>query len=391
MTDTFRIFRLAVAAGGIGLIAGCSTLSIPGGPDLINNPPGEVRAPTAPRPQPDSRGVISYPNYQVAVANSGDTVQSIASRLGLDASALAKTNGLPIDTRLQAGELVLLSSRVTSASAANSTLTPGGSVDVAVLAGSALDRADGKTTSTSSTTITPATRSTGVEPTRHKVVRGESAYSIARSYGVSARALADWNGLDSSLTVREGQTLLIPPATGPVPEVEPDTAEPGTGSQAPEPPSAAAPQPAKDLPSAAAASAASTQVSTTPLAGTQTAASDTARLLQPVSGRIIRGYSPGKNDGLDFGASAGAPVRAADAGTVAAITRNTDQVPILVIRHSGNLLTVYANVENIKVEKGQSVSRGQTIATVRDADPSYLHFEVRDGFDSVDPITYLSQ
>lgn len=391
MTDTFRIFRLAVAAGGIGLIAGCSTLSIPGGPDLINNPPGEVRAPTAPRPQPDSRGVISYPNYQVAVANSGDTVQSIASRLGLDASALAKTNGLPIDTRLQAGELVLLSSRVTSASAANSTLTPGGSVDVAVLAGSALDRADGKTTSTSSSTITPATRSTGVEPTRHKVVRGESAYSIARSYGVSARALADWNGLDSSLTVREGQTLLIPPATGPVPEVEPDTAEPGTGSQAPEPPSAAAPQPAKDLPSAAAASAASTQVSTTPLAGTQTAASDTARLLQPVSGRIIRGYSPGKNDGLDFGASAGAPVRAADAGTVAAITRNTDQVPILVIRHSGNLLTVYANVENIKVEKGQSVSRGQNIATVRDADPSYLHFEVRDGFDSVDPITYLSQ
>lgn len=391
MTETFRIFRLAVAAGGIGLIAGCSTLSVPGGPDLINNPPGEVRAPTAPRPQPDARGVISYPNYQVAVANSGDTVQSIASRLGLDAPALAKTNGLPIDARLQAGELVLLSSRVTSASAADGALTPGGSVDVAVLAGSALDRADGKTTSTSSAIITPATQSTGIEPTRHKVVRGESAYSIARSYGVSARALADWNGLDSALTVREGQTLLIPPATGPVPEVEPDTAEPGTGSQAPEPPSAAAPQPAKDLPSAAAASAASTEVSTTPLAGTQTAASDTARLLQPVSGRIIRGYSPGKNDGLDFGASAGASVRAADAGTVAAITRNTDQVPILVIRHSGNLLTVYANVENIKVEKGQSVSRGQNIATVRDSDPSYLHFEVRDGFDSVDPITYLSQ
>ena len=42
------------------------------------------------------------------------------------------------------------------------------------------------------------------------------------------------------------------------------------------------------------------------------------------------------------------------------------------------------------VEKGDKVVRGQKIAEVRDASPSFLHFEVRDGFDSVDPIPYLN-
>ncbi|OSP54478.1 LysM peptidoglycan-binding domain-containing M23 family metallopeptidase [Pseudoruegeria sp. SK021] len=394
MTENPGTFRLAFAVGCLAVVAGCSSLSIPGGPDLINSPaPGEVRAPTAERPKPDSLGVISYPNYQVAVARDGDTVQSIATRLGLNAQAMATTNGLPLDTQLNPGELVLLSSRVAASPTTGGAVTPGGSVDVAVLAGSALDRADGNTTTTTATPTTTAKTTTpgGVEPIRHKVLRGETAYSIARSYGISVRALADWNGLDSAMTVREGQILLIPPVTGPVPATADTTSVPGAGSVAPEPPSAAAPQPAKDLPSAAAATAAAaTPAATAPISGSQTSASDNARLLQPVSGKIIRGYQPGKNEGLDFGAGAGAPVRAADSGVVAAITRDVDQVPILVIRHSGNLLTVYANVEEITVEKGQTVSRGQIIAKVRSTDPSYLHFEVRKGFDSVDPVLYLS-
>ena len=49
---------------------------------------------TQPRPQPDNRGVISYPNYQVAVAERGDTIQSVATRLGVDAPTLARFNGI---------------------------------------------------------------------------------------------------------------------------------------------------------------------------------------------------------------------------------------------------------------------------------------------------------
>ena len=45
---------------------------------------------------------------------------------------------------------------------------------------------------------------------RHRVEAGETAYSIARLYGVSVTALASWNGLGPDLAVRENQELLIP-------------------------------------------------------------------------------------------------------------------------------------------------------------------------------------
>ena len=94
-------------------------------------------------------------------------------------------------------------------------------------------------------------------------------------------------------------------------------------------------------------------------------------------------------EGIDLSATAGTPVRAAAAGEVAAITRDTDQVPILVLRHPGNLLTVYANIDNIRVARGDTVARGQTIADVGAGDPAFLHFEVRQGFESVDPTPYI--
>ena len=44
----------------------------------------------ADRPEPDSRGVISYPTYQVAVARRGDTLGDVAARVGLPAGELAR-------------------------------------------------------------------------------------------------------------------------------------------------------------------------------------------------------------------------------------------------------------------------------------------------------------
>ena len=89
--------------------------------------------------------------------------------------------------------------------------------------------------------------------------------------------------------------------------------------------------------------------------------------------------------GLISAAATGTAVVAAEDGEVAAITRDTEQIPILVIRHSGNLLTVYANIREITVERGDRVSRGQQVAEVGPGDPSFLHFEVRQGFQAVDP------
>lgn len=109
----------------------------------------------------------------------------------------------------------------------------------------------------------------------------------------------------------------------------------------------------------------------------------------PVDGSIIREYAKGKNEGINIKGKAGTEVKAADDGTVAAITKSADGVPIVVIRHDPELLTVYANVTDVSVKKGNQVTRGQSIAELRDGDEAYVHFEVRKGFDSVDPMPYL--
>ncbi len=346
-----------------------------------------VRNATASAPQPDARGVVSYPGYQVAVARRGDTVDSIASRIGLSAAELASFNALPRNVPLREGEIIALPGRVSEPALA------GTGNDVTAIAGAAIDRSEGL----------PG-RPAGDQPARHQVKPGETAFSIARLYGVPVASLAEWNGLGADLSLRDGQFLLIPIRL-PEGEVQvssiDDAADPGVGTEAPPPPSAAQPLPEEDVrPAATVASAAVTTAAVaapeptptpppTPLAETQTAASDTSRLRMPVQGRIIRPYEKGENEGIGISASAGTSVVAADNGTVAAITRDTDQVPILVLRHADNLLTVYAGVDEIGVKKGDSVKRGEKIAVVRAATPPFLHFEVREGFDSVDPMPYL--
>jgi murein DD-endopeptidase MepM/ murein hydrolase activator NlpD len=202
--------------------------------------------------------------------------------------------------------------------------------------------------------------------------------------------LAEWNGLGADLSVREGQYLLIPTsvaakevATSRLAAAAP--AAPGVGSATPVPPSAAKPLPRNETPATAAAKPA--QSVAPDLGKTQTITG--GKLAMPLDGTIIREYVKGKSDGIDIKGAAGAVVRAADAGTVAAITQDADQTPIIVIRHADNLLTVYANVDNITVRKGANVARGQGIAKLRSGDASFLHFEVRKGFDSVDPMPYL--
>ncbi len=381
-----RAWRIGAVSASL-LLAGCGG----GGIDLdlrdlgngFDTSQAARAASTEARPEPDSRGVISYPGYQVAIARPGDTIGDVAGRVGLPAADLARYNGIPADAALRRDEVVALPRRVAEPSPATGAiaagpLRPRGQIDVATIAGSAIDRAD------AGPSAAAAPVATGTEPVRHRVERGETAFSIARRYGISVASLADWNGLGAAMNVRVGQFLLIPPAkAGARRDTLVTTTAPGTSTPTPVPPSAAEPLPERDeTPAEPPAKAAD-------LSTGRSAASDTARLLTPVGGQIIRGYEKRKNDGIDIAAAPGSPVKAADAGTVAAITRNTEQVPIVVIRHADNLLTVYAEVDDVKVAKGDRVSRGQTIAVVRDTEPSYLHFEVREGFESVDPADYL--
>mmetsp|Transcript_23674 Transcript_23674/g.42180 ORF Transcript_23674/g.42180 Transcript_23674/m.42180 type:complete len:396 (-) Transcript_23674:636-1823(-) len=345
---------------------------------------------TADRPRPDSRGVISYPNYQVAVAERGDTLNDVATRVGLPASDLARYNGIETDVTLRRGEIIALPRRVAEPSPATGAVGTGpiqpSTVDVTTLAGNAINNSAPTPVTTAPRTPLPQT---GQEPIRHQVERGETAFTIARLYQVPAKSLAEWNGLGADFAVREGQFLLIPVArvAAPVRGTALGTTAPGAGSPTPTPPSATQPLPEDDTANPPTPPAADTPVADV---GETTAPAKPSRMALPVQGSIIRDYAKGRNEGIDIKAAPGTPVKAATAGTVAAITRSAEGVPIIVVRHPGNLLTVYANVDEVQVAKGDAVRRGQSIARLRDtADDAYVHFEVRDGFDSVDPGPYL--
>lgn len=365
-------------------------------PDNLGSTADAALAATRERPAPDNRGVLSYPGYQVALARRGDTVASVAGRLGVDAGELARTNALQPNDPLREGEILALPRRVaeplpggpgigTAGATGPTGAIVGGPVttapiDVTTLAGQAIDRA------APAGSPAPAAAPAGPQPIRHKVQRGETAFSVARIYGVSAKALAEWNSLGPDMGLREGQTLLIPTAAAGAapPARQADSTAPGVGSVTPVPPSAAKPLP-EEKPVAANKPAPGTPPS--PNLGAQR--TQAAAMATPVPGKIIRGYAKGKNDGIDIAAAPGTPVKAAADGTVAAITKDTNQVPIVVIRHDGGLLTVYAGIDQVTVAKGAKVSRGQQIAVIRQANPSFLHFEVRRGVDSVDPVGFL--
>ena len=403
--------RLMLAGTALGLLAACDRpldFDMRGNFGNTLDTAEAARQPVANRPAPDARGVISYPNYQVAVARRGDTVTDVASRVGISAEELARFNGLrPADT-LRPDEVVALPRRVAEPSPATggfgTVQAPG--TDITSLASSAIDRSDAAAVST--TTLPPAgggmitpvasapapaattpRPQVGQEPTRHQVKRGETAFTISRLYNVSVRSLAEWNGLGADYTIREGQFLLIPvPDTqAPARPAAAVVTAPGAGSPTPVPPSAATPLPTETTRPAAAPAPATTAPN---LGAAQTAPSRNAQLATPVQGTIIRDYQKGKNDGLDIQAPAGTAIVAAEGGTVAAITASADQIPIIVIRHPDNLLTVYANVEGAVVKKDDKVTRGQKIAQIRSGSSNYLHFEVRKGFDSVDPTPYLA-
>lgn len=374
----------------IGLVLGASVLALSGCVQTNNldwdlragggNTSEAARQATAAVPTPDANGILSYPDYQLAKARRGETVASMAGRLGLTPEALARTNALRPTDPLRQGELLLLPSRV-AAAPQPAVIGGGGRVDITSIATTALDEVG------PSAVATAPSKPISGQPLTHRVARGETAFTIARTYKVSAKALADWNQLGPEMGVREGQTLIIPIATAPAPDPEPVVTPPGAGSPTPEPPSATKPlpdektQPAAEKPKATPPS---------PDLGAQATGASAAKFVMPVQGKIIRGYDRRTNQGIDIAAAAGTPVKAADAGTVSVISSDTNGKGIIIIRHAGNLLTVYVGVSGTSVAKGAKVSRGQEIGKVAAGDPAFLHFEVRNtSKDSFDPMTYL--
>jgi murein DD-endopeptidase MepM/ murein hydrolase activator NlpD len=335
---------------------------------------------TQSRPKANELGIISYPTYQIAVARRDDTIESMAERLGQNPGELARYNGLAEGERLRNGEVLALprtgsrGGQYLESSDEIEETTLSKDINVLELADNALKVAGGSANNQLDRTSSDAKNL--MDPIKHNVVRGETVFTISRLYNISVRSLADWNGLDSDYTLREGQILIIPLVDK---KATKNTQKEIDESAVPAPPSSKKPQP-RNVNTQEFSKSTDTKISVP----------ENGKMAYPLEGLVIREYSKNINDGIDFTARAGTKVVAADTGLVATVTEDINQIAIVVLKHPGNILTVYANLTNIKVSTNQNVNRGDILGEIPDGDPPYLHFEIREGFESVDPLEYLN-
>ncbi|MBL0743792.1 M23 family metallopeptidase [Chryseolinea lacunae] len=133
--------------------------------------------------------------------------------------------------------------------------------------------------------------------------------------------------------------------------------------------------------------------STQPVANTQ------LDLLVSGFGERINPFHKGKynHPGVDFAAARGTEVFVTAKGKVVTVSRTSVQAGYgnyVDVDHGNGFVTRYAHLDEIKVQRGQTIPRGTTIGTVGSSGGSiapHLHYEViRDG-EPVDPARYLME
>lgn len=97
--------------------------------------------------------------------------------------------------------------------------------------------------------------------------------------------------------------------------------------------------------------------------------------------------------GVDFSAPQGTAIYSSGAGVVTKTNRSRRGYGNTVtIDHGFGYITFYAHIKDIKVKKGEKVTRGQIIATVGNTGKStapHLHYEVRKNNRTINPIYYF--
>ncbi|RCK31363.1 membrane protein [Thalassospira profundimaris] len=124
---------------------------------------------------------------------------------------------------------------------------------------------------------------------------------------------------------------------------------------------------------------------------------DRKGFIWPVQGKVVLKYGAGTgglfNDGINIQANRGTPILAAENGVVTYVGNELRGFGnLILIKHADNFVTAYAHTENPLVARGDVVTRGQRISSVGTTGAvtfPQLHFEVRNGRKSSDPMKYL--
>lgn len=108
--------------------------------------------------------------------------------------------------------------------------------------------------------------------------------------------------------------------------------------------------------------------------------------------RDPKGAGTRMHEGADFAGATGTPIHATADGVVTHAGWEGGYGRMVTIRHDFGIETRYAHLSQIRVEKGQRVSRGDRIGDMGSSGRStgtHLHYEVRIGGDPVNPMTFI--
>ena len=196
---------------------------------------------------------------------------------------------------------------------------------------------------------------------RHRVVRGESLYRIAKAYGVAPETLARVNGIKDAQRIEVGQVIVIPHARRelPVAMITPERAR----ADRPAPP---------ELPRGP------------------------SPFVWPVeAGSLSSPFGPrgaSHHDGIDISTLEGTPVRAARGGRVLYSDELRGYGKLIIVAHDDGYATVYAHNRENRTHSGEEVRQGEVIAVVGrtgKTSGANLHFEIRKDNVARDPLFYL--
>lgn len=201
----------------------------------------------------------------------------------------------------------------------------------------------------------------------HVVVEGETVEVLSVRAGVPVEDFREINGLDSRQQPKAGQIVFM---------LSPDRKDKQKAATTPAPRRGTA------------------SVSPTEHRPEQR---DEGRFAWPVARPVVSSFFGtrwGRNhEGIDFAAPLGTAIFAADDGVVIyADNILSGYGNMVIIEHSGGLLTAYAHASVLMVQRGGKVRRAQPVARVGQsgrATAPHLHFEVRLSDMPRDPIQYL--
>ncbi len=255
----------------------------------------------------------------------------------------------------------------------------------------------------------------------HRVVRGETLFSIAWQYELDADNLARWNDIGPPYTIYARQRLRLmpppppaPPPAAPVtarhlapaptpPEVRIEPSRPKFAAARavrsappsevrPSRPKTDVPIPAADGAPVAIATAPAPELAPPPEHQFQ----DKLQWTWPAKGLLLRHYdssSPGKK-GISIAGSSGDDVLAAASGKVVyAGSGLSGYGRLIIIKHNQQYLSAYAHNKELLAREGDWVDAGQPIAHMGSSGTSrtQLYFEIRKNQTSVDPLSILPQ